>query len=123
MSEQKIVDNNKRIAGFMGLRNMGMKNLELWVLFDNHTGIESSELQYHTSWNWLMPVLEKIESLGYCSMICKGTSYSWTSIFEVVDGGRKNLRGSKGKSKLENTYLSVVGFIQWYNERSPKDDK
>tara|TARA_R110002050_G_scaffold237499_1_gene373437 strand:- start:63 stop:359 length:297 start_codon:yes stop_codon:yes gene_type:complete len=55
-------ENNKLIAEFMGWdiqnqttipTNIHLSNLE----FDNG---EVMELKYHTSWDWLMPVLKKI---------------------------------------------------------------
>ena len=48
-----------------------------------------SELKYHTSWDWLIPVVEKIESLNIVS-------------FE------KNLQ-------KEGDYQAVIQFIKQYN--------
>ena len=42
-------ENNKLIAEFMDLRSTGLSIYK------------PSEYKYHTSWDWLMPVIEKIQ--------------------------------------------------------------
>ena len=43
---------NKLIAEFMG---SNLNGLESWQY--------EEELQYHTSWDWLMPVIDKVKSI------------------------------------------------------------
>ena len=50
-----MIDKNRLIAEFMGLDQV---DIDTW--YDEH-----NELKYHKSWDWLMPVIEKIETLGY----------------------------------------------------------
>ena len=83
-------------------------------------------LQYNTSFDWLMEVVEKIESLGYrtlteneCFMITK----SKLSSFDVRSKDDYNTIFSDnyeinhyGGSKKENVYNACVEFIKWYNE-------
>lgn len=79
------------------------------------------DLKYNKSWNWLIPVVEKIECItlnktqsfrvridrNWCYIdICKYGEYGWSDFL-----------GLKGDSKIEVTYLVVVKFIKWYNER------
>ena len=52
--------NNKLIAEFMGHRYA--KNRNAHESSDYY--YEDIELEYHTSWDWLMPVIEKIENDG-----------------------------------------------------------
>lgn len=67
---------------------------------------------FHKSWDWLIPVIEKIESLGYFVMINK-----WTSVY-LVEGERQDKRtpitSIEGFSKIENTYVAALEFILWY---------
>ena len=51
--------NNKLIAEFMGLQFS--KGEYYRPLFNSGDWISEDELHYHTSWDWLMPVVEKIE--------------------------------------------------------------
>ena len=50
---------NKLIAEFMGIVFPKLDNV---IVIDNVVTKED-ELQYHTSWDWLMPVIEEIDHL------------------------------------------------------------
>jgi hypothetical protein len=76
---------------------------------------DSEHLKFHKSWDWLMPVVYKIEQLGYFIMINK-----WTSIY-TEDKPPKVINTIQKYSKLENTYNSVVNFIEWYNKKEWKN--
>lgn len=72
------------------------------------------QLSWSSSWSWLMPVVEKIESLGAVDIIigryeCIITADDGISYFKETK--------SKGRTKIEMVYDSVVQFIKWYNER------
>ena len=69
--------------------------------------------QYHKSWDWLMPVVEKIESLGYEFFIVEdrvevshNTDHSIETIIDLTFDG----------SKRDATYQGVVEFINEYNK-------
>lgn len=75
------------------------------------------DLKYHSSWDWLTPVIEKIESLnvsteiayrqGLKAHVCTLLSYDPNVELSITE---------MGKSKIEITYLAVVEFIKWYNK-------
>jgi len=81
-------------------------------------GYLEDDLEYHLSWDWLMPVVEKIESLGYELIIaesrCKINHNTDHSIEEV-------LHLELICSKREATYQAVVKFINRYNAERRKD--
>ena len=56
-------ENNKMIAEFMGISIDG----EFAYIEDEGSPLEEvmpiNKLNYHTSWDWLMPVVEKIEQV------------------------------------------------------------
>lgn len=89
-------DNNKLIAEFMGDTlplNTGMMGLR-------ESDIQDLEnLQYHTSWDWLMPVLKKInlkltpQNYSEWRMINRPTEYH-----------------------IKDVYNQVVEFINQYNK-------
>ena len=60
-------ENNRLIAEFMGFtyeKNIGWYDNEMLMsqdVYDNQDGNCFDELKFHSSWDWLMPVVEKIE--------------------------------------------------------------
>jgi hypothetical protein len=94
-------------------------------------------LGYHKSWDWLMPVVEKIESLDLKEWGYKWEShdgeieYNNGSICVEIERNRcwiymnlqldpfhtfnEQTRGIDFPTKLEATYQAVVEFIKWYN--------
>jgi len=113
-------ENNKLIAEFMGwIRRplpVYMKGEEIWMGPGGATtkgscGILGEEC-FHYSWDWLMPVVERIESLGYGVTIGMGTyciiQNDWKEDLEEIYSMTDN-------NKLFCTYNAVVKFIKWYN--------
>ena len=99
---------NEVIAEFMGLKQ-GKDNEDRWKddWFDNEgliNGHRNEYLRFDTSWDWLMPVVEK----------CYDNS-------ELADGTGTNVVGDISHHLLDvnitETYKAVVVFINWYNER------
>lgn len=66
-----------------------------------------SELKYHSSWDWLMPVVEKIEGLRDS----KGNAYRFSIDMcnAQIEGANIEILG--GAFKLDTTYQAVVKFI------------
>ena len=93
------MENNKLIAEFMGL------NIDRGVQAD----YMEHELMYHTSWDWLMSVVDKMESMG-----CVVKHHHGDCIVYKIDE-KENYRciiEMIGLNKLENTYKAVVEFIK-----------
>jgi hypothetical protein len=138
------MNKDKLIAEFMGdYFDTGLEPAYYIRSYNKEYKIEDS--QFHKSWDWLMPVVEKIESLDLSEWM-----YSW----EDLDGEtRYNFEGIsveiektrcwiyinlsldpywtinektfkvKYETKLEAAYESVVEFIEWYNERKKREDE
>lgn len=119
----KTEEGNKLIAKFMGMQLVGLRTNKIYKiwrtrldcpLYERANGNKESDLWFHSSWNWLMPVVEKIESLGYPFWISKktaGITYS-----EKVDE-ESNKIFNQGETKKQAVYQSVVEFISWYNKQ------
>ena len=54
-------DNNKLIAEFMGCTHPFNDVTDATLYSVSHGTFEASELKYDVSWDWLMPVIEKIQ--------------------------------------------------------------
>jgi hypothetical protein len=114
-----IEENNQLIAEFLGsvykADNEGIYGYYFQNPFakDWEIGYQADDLQFHTSWDWLMPVVEKIEVMGYlvtistygCNIQEEKTAVSVTGF--IAD-----------ETKLEATYQAVTEFINWYKKAS-----
>ena len=94
------MNSNKLIAEFMGVDQV---DIDTW--YDEH-----NELKYHKSWDWLMPVVEKIESDERydVGILQYGT--------RITDNQRKivsNIADISFDKKIEHTYDAVVKFIKY----------
>lgn len=74
-------------------------------------------LQYHSSWDWLMAVIEKIEANNKIAVqiernSCRISKYE--SDFQVIPFDI--VRSQRFKTKIETVYTSVVSYIKWYND-------
>ena len=106
MKTQEIESGNKLIAEFMGCPyHMNDEDCEYYEVWHDEL-IPVDSLEYHTKWDWLMPVVEKIEKeLGFDVII---TLYS-CMIGDTADGFRED--------KISSTWWAIVKFITWYNKQ------
>lgn len=72
------------------------------------------DLKYHSSWDWLMPVVQKIESFEFTVIIFSGCcdieAKSDNQNFETIQNGG-------GQPKINSTWQSCIAFIRWYNKQ------
>ena len=76
-------------------------------------------LQYHESWNWLMPVVEKINTITIDNY---GEMNVMISAHECLIGEDYyhpivDIKIEPEKSMKQMVYKAVVEFIKWYNEK------
>ena len=114
-----IAESNKLIADFMGIK-IGVDSYS-WRpgVIDLLT---EGNLNYHGAWGWLMPVVEKIESMGYEVQIGKHLYKKDTNSCIIHDAGNALcIEFEKtGVSKIINTFLAIVEFIKWQNTKTKK---
>jgi hypothetical protein len=110
-------ENNKLLAEFLGLT----LEQEQERIFIQGLGTKLIEETFNTDWNWLMEVVEKIESLGYISnqdsRICEGSLkpiYYFRIFIKHYRG--QNVGYSKANTRIEAVYNACVEFVKWYNE-------
>ena len=83
MTPEEIIEGNKLIAEFLKIE----------------------EAKFHSSWDWLIPVVEKITSMDIY------IKYKDYSCGQFNDGGIYI-----NTKSIENTFSDVVEFIKWYNK-------
>jgi len=107
---------NELIAEFICMTK-GKPNESRWKdnWFDNDgiiNGQRNEHLYFDTSWNWLMPVVEKIENLGFEFFIVENrvkiAHNSDNSIKVIIDF-------TFNGSKIDAVYQGVTEFIKYYN--------
>ena len=111
MTNEEILAGNPLFAEFMGGK---LDSPQSKYYYFHDKGRYELELKYHSSWDWLMPVVEKIESLGFDIKI-KGIACSIRrlcedeTIIQFVLGDRAR--------KRELVWATCLEFIKWYNEQ------
>lgn len=118
MKEQEIIEGNKLIAEFMGasFHEDTPMILEKHVVSPAGNAIKCADkLRYNSSWDWLMPVVEKIDSLGpYKVAIIDLTC----GINISVAGAEDNIYiDEPAMTKLETVNRAVIEFIKWHNNQ------
>ena len=92
---------NELIAEFMGMK---YSDERYWSKFK-------------TSWDWLMPVVEKIECTKTDDEDNSDSFFNvMIEVFECNINGRDICICENGNTKLEATYRAVVKFINQYNK-------
>ena len=124
-------ENNKLIAEFMGMQhtNIGWyDNEESLMLMDN----TFDDLEFHTSWDWLMPVVDKIEDIDEEIKLFGGNIIKVSHTFQIENKSvtvwkhsdrfdSKRIIEINGDSKRSSTYKAVVEFINQYNKNESTD--
>lgn len=129
-SQQKlsVAEGNKIIAEFMGAKYIPDWTTPIYQTpsptFDfedkrpsRHASRYWIDLEYHISWDWLMPVVEKICDIGPFDI----NIHSWTC--EFTDESKvhtklicRSMYPDKRLPMITIIYETVISFIQWYNE-------
>ncbi|MDW0189363.1 MAG: hypothetical protein QOA70_06900 [Nitrososphaeraceae archaeon] len=106
---------NILIAEFMGGEWIHEGEWCKRFMFTNKPGYAyfPSALLYHESWDWLMPVVEKINNLGFTIAINLQSVRPMcdTSIFSMQ---LPEMIGYEDKSSINATIKAVTEFIKWY---------
>ncbi len=128
-----IQKSNKLLAEFMGVFDNIRETEDIYSWNDApffYTTENSKEkvienisnyVKYFYSWDWLMPVVYKIEELGY-----EVTIYTYYVIIsldniysEEEDTGKHILiEGDMRNTRIHFLYQACVEFVEWYNKQN-----
>lgn len=107
---------NELIAEFMGgtfeereFMTYGGKRSGKWT-FLNGKWCYDDQLDYNTSWDWLMPVVAKMLDMSL------GKAVSDQFVERVLE-----FSGTSILYPLPGVYKKVVEFIKWYNQHNLKE--
>lgn len=136
--EQEVIEGNKLIAEFMGytyypddsingikgaLRKDGVIGVIGLILNPNEDNKQFGP-HYHSSWDWLMPVVEKIHE-RYSVSLSGISSITYRFMERQVIANLKGcstmdiepLSESVNGISISSTYKLVVQFITWFNQQ------
>ena len=117
---KNIVESNELIAKFIGVEL-------LKDLLDSKNGFINinidiyEQCKFHSDWNWLMKVVEKIESIEdgiYQVDILQEGCKILKKCSLLIDKTVSKLEPDT--TKIKSVYLACVEFIKWYNEQNKK---
>lgn len=142
-----IIEHNKMIAEFMGWRpSVIERDIKLYYFPNSETGEYANTckladlrgMKYHDSWDWLMPVVEKIETMPipltekYKKGFLKNATEANIEIYTLYDSREEfkcwNFRvefvmgkhicdnSERWATKLAATYQAAIKFLKWYKE-------
>lgn len=99
------------------LKREGNKIIGLFMGFHDGFGRDANnihvKLRYHSSWDWLIKVIEKIKD----SYQGEDNHIESCKLYDHIEANLKELN-------IEWVWQSVVKFIKWHNSLTPpKEDK
>lgn len=115
MTQEEIIKGNKLIAEFNGKGNYSYYGHSIELYGTPH--YPKNKIKYHISWDWLMPVVEKIIKeymTDYYNEYDMGIPNSY--YVAIGSDGKYSSQGISKNSLIEATWLSVIEFIKWYNK-------
>ena len=130
MTHEEILEGNKLIAEFMdgipdyaAYYGLGTKFLRGYTLKSDYVPALTyyssvDELKYHKDWNYLMPVVEKINKETGKIVRMEGYACDITSTCNENPSKKPFKIFNHKNSLIDATYTSVVEFIKWYNTQN-----
>jgi hypothetical protein len=123
MNKEEIIEANKLIAVFMGgkIKIHNISNLEYFANLSHGMSFIPPKLKYHESWDWLMPVIEKICKLKIGDGV-EYVEYAYPRTFGMINDEGEfmvHLNGFQlqyGETLIEATYKAVVDFLTYYRK-------
>ena len=127
MDKKEINESNVLIAEFIGLKKgmLGEYTHPLDKPSEGYVPIytpDGSDMKFYSDWNWLIPVVEKIESLeevDYTKLYVEHKNIYDFEIFLKTDYMKPSFR-CVTEDRMESIYDCIIQFIEWYNEQTKK---
>lgn len=126
---KETTQNNILLAEFLGVKEKesnwfdGYELQEAGLPFNyGAMGNGTRDLKFHTSWDWLMLVVDKIEGLilgenNSINVTIGATNYC---VIQDSNGEIYNDNEESKETKLKTVYAACVKFVKWYNENKSK---
>ena len=145
MTNKEILDGNKLIAEFLGFefKNGVAQNEVFYTLEKEHPiylqGYSYKCAKFHSSWDWMMPVIDKIESLEgnnpfkdnpkvkfqgdhveiFWYSTYRGDCIYWKN-YTGIDNNTYQHKNQED-SRILAAFRAIIEFIKWYNKKNDKN--
>lgn len=121
-----LIEAKKIIVTFLGATVEKIKLSEtnehvFWPSSDHpnkptYDGCNINNYLYDTDWNWLMPLLEYIESLGVYTSITKRIGSKYYSVIIDIPEHHTFIAERESESKIDAVFWAIVQFIITYSK-------
>lgn len=111
MTEEQILEGNILIAKFMGYIDNGDPEYLIHPETNYDHSVNDPEcFLYHKSWNWLMPVIDKINDIN-------DLEQPYVNIFPcaIEIANRHRVIAQETGHQCVDRWRAVLTFVQWYN--------
>jgi len=132
MEQDEIQERSKQIALMLGFKYRNQS--KAWARYPLDNGsflslkgwLSMKHLKFHSDWNWLMEVVEFIESKGYATQISHdytisnyGCDYCEINTVDnaLLYDDREPIVSILNKSKKSIVFIAVSDFAKLYNEK------
>jgi hypothetical protein len=123
MEQNEIIEGNKLIAEFIADR-IDSNSGKTWILDFNEGiwhNVNQEDWAFYTSWDWLMPVIDKIEALDEDFEVQIGRNlYVKELTYNCIihtEGGAVHFESDFTGNRISGVWKLIVEFIQWYNNQ------
>ena len=120
MEEKEVLEGNKLIAEFMGVAPVYDDEYEMYQVIQVIEDVEDEqhfftpkEMLFHSDWNWLMEVVDKLDYLG--AKVTIGRMKGDIEYIDPLNAENKVEVGIACGVKITAVYAAIVQFINWYN--------
>lgn len=128
MEKNEILEGNCLIVEFMNVQKHPRykKGEDVWMRHKEYRVepfgyFDADDLKYHSSWDWLMPVVEKINILAINN---EGEMGVYINPNIVTIGENEHhpicmITIANHPTLIEMVWFCIVTFIRWYNTNNP----
>ena len=102
-------EHTKAIAKFLGWEELADEE----QYYGNGKSLSLDEMNFHSSWNAIMPVVEKINTMDSYRYAVRISHFS-TEVYDNIES--EKIIGQPGHSFIEGVYYAVVRFLEWYEK-------
>lgn len=123
MTHQEIIEANRLLAEFLGAAENPHGEYEMYGVIPTIDDSESDkhfynpmEMEFSSSWAWIMQVVEKIESISVGNELQHEVLMNGCNCRIIDRAGTVITEYESERTKIDAVYYTCVDFVKWYNE-------